>query len=248
MRKLFPKKSTKISMSVFPRFFFYRVFGCFSAMGVQNTTNTFCKKIVSKSLYKKFDQKSKTDFFSIFFDHVFGGFSVRGVQKHDKKIREKINLTPSLFLTPTHPPTTGVTDFFFLPAPWGERHPLGGEAAPLARCSPPTALITNYKCTSACVLCRPVPRLVNNANAASCARSIFMSCTYNTSCVRILMLFNIFLHPSPFFGGAFTIMQAAQRVPPKKREPGPRVGGLRAHTASTHPQLVQPQHPGALVL
>jgi hypothetical protein len=27
----------------------------------------FCKKIVSKSFYKKFDQKSKTDFFSIFF-------------------------------------------------------------------------------------------------------------------------------------------------------------------------------------
>jgi hypothetical protein len=32
----FPKQSINISMSVFPRFFlFYRVFGCFSAMGVQ---------------------------------------------------------------------------------------------------------------------------------------------------------------------------------------------------------------------
>ena len=108
-------------MSVFPRLFlFYRVFGCFSAMGVQkHYKKRFAKKIVSKSFYKKFDQKSKTDFFSIFFYHVFGRFSVRGVQKHDKKISKKINLTLVLFRTLTHPPTTGVTDFLFVfAAPW----------------------------------------------------------------------------------------------------------------------------------
>jgi hypothetical protein len=46
MPKTFPKISTKISMSVFPRLFlFYRVFGCFSAMGVQkHYKKTFCKK------------------------------------------------------------------------------------------------------------------------------------------------------------------------------------------------------------
>jgi hypothetical protein len=77
---------------------------------------TFCKKLVSKSVYKTFDQKSKTDFFSIYFYHVFGRFSVRGVQKHGKINIEKINLTPSLFRTLTHPPTTGVP-VFFLPAP-----------------------------------------------------------------------------------------------------------------------------------
>ena len=85
--KTFPKISTKISMSVFPRLFlFYRIFGCFSAMGVQkHHKKRFTKKIVSKSLYKKIDQKSQTVFFSIFFYRVFGRFSVRGVQKHDKK-------------------------------------------------------------------------------------------------------------------------------------------------------------------
>ena len=104
-------------MSVFPRLFlFYRIFGCFSAMGVQkHYKKHFAKQIVSKSFYKKFDQKSKTDFFSNFFYHVFGRFSMRGVQKHDKKNIEKINLTPVLFRTLTHPPTTGVTDFFWRP-------------------------------------------------------------------------------------------------------------------------------------
>jgi hypothetical protein len=37
---------------------------------------------------------------------------MRGVQKHDKKYRKK-NLTLVRFRTLTHPPTTGVTDFFF---------------------------------------------------------------------------------------------------------------------------------------
>jgi hypothetical protein len=77
----------------------------------------FAKKMVSKSLYKKFDQKSKTDFFSIFFSHVFGRFSMRGVQKHDKINIETKNLTLVLFRTLTHPPTTGVTVVFFLAAP-----------------------------------------------------------------------------------------------------------------------------------
>ena len=41
-------------------FLFYRVFGCFSAMGVKKTQQkTFCKKIVSNSFYKKIDQKPR---------------------------------------------------------------------------------------------------------------------------------------------------------------------------------------------
>jgi hypothetical protein len=108
------KISTKNSMSVFPRLFCYRVFGCVSAMGVRkHYKKRSTKKIVSKFVYKQFDQKSKTDFFSILFYHVFGRFSMRGVQKHDKTNIEKINLTLVLFRTLTHPPTTGVTDFFF---------------------------------------------------------------------------------------------------------------------------------------
>jgi hypothetical protein len=92
--------------------------GVFQRWEFKNTTkNRFAKKIMSKSFYKKFDQKSKTDFFSIFVYHVFGRFSVRGVQKHDTKISEKINLTLVLFWPLTHPPTTGVTDFFFIGGP-----------------------------------------------------------------------------------------------------------------------------------
>jgi hypothetical protein len=94
-------------------FFCYRVFGCFLAMGVQkHYKKRFTKQIVSKSFYNKFDQKSKTDFFLDFFYHVFGRFSMRGVQKHDKTNIEKINLALVLFRTLTHPPTTGVPDFF----------------------------------------------------------------------------------------------------------------------------------------
>jgi hypothetical protein len=123
MSKKKSKISTKISMSVFPRLFlFYRVFGCFSATGVQkHYKKRLTKKIVSKSFYKKIDQKSKTDFFSNFFNHVFGRFSMRGVQKHDEKISQK-NPTLVLFRTLTHPPTTGVTDFFFFAGPLS--HPL----------------------------------------------------------------------------------------------------------------------------
>jgi hypothetical protein len=52
---------------------------------------TFCKKVVLKSLYKQFDQKSRTDFFSNCFYHVFGRFS-------------KINLDPIPF-SYSDPPT-----------------------------------------------------------------------------------------------------------------------------------------------
>jgi hypothetical protein len=48
----------------------------------------FAKQIVSKSFYKKIDQKSKTDCFSILFHHVLGRFSVRGDQKHTKSIEK----------------------------------------------------------------------------------------------------------------------------------------------------------------
>jgi hypothetical protein len=71
------KISTKISMSVFPRLFlFYRIFGCFFATGVQkHYKKRFAKKIVSKSFYKKIDQKSKTDFFLDFCFITFLGVS-----------------------------------------------------------------------------------------------------------------------------------------------------------------------------
>jgi hypothetical protein len=61
---------------------FYLVFGCFSAMGVQkHYKKRFAKKIVSKSFYKKFDQKSKTDFFSNFVLSRFWAFLDEGSSK-----------------------------------------------------------------------------------------------------------------------------------------------------------------------
>jgi hypothetical protein len=87
-------------------------------MGVQkhNNDKRSAKKIVSKSFFKKIRRKIQNNFFFLILYHVFGRFSVRGVQKHDKKYHTQ-NLTPSLFHTLTHPPTTGATDFSFLPAP-----------------------------------------------------------------------------------------------------------------------------------
>jgi hypothetical protein len=86
-------------------------------MGVQkHYKKRFAKKIVSKSLYKKIDKKSKTDFFSNFLYHVFGRFSVREVQKHDKKYWE--NKSDPIPFSYSDPPTQGVTEFFVLPAPW----------------------------------------------------------------------------------------------------------------------------------
>jgi hypothetical protein len=82
-RKLFPKFRQKISMTVFPRLFlFYRVFGCFSAMGLQkHYKKRFAKKIMSKKINKKFDQKSKTDFFSKRFLSRFWAFLDEGSSK-----------------------------------------------------------------------------------------------------------------------------------------------------------------------
>jgi hypothetical protein len=72
VQKHHPKKITKspcrkkiknfdknFDVSFSSSFFFNRVFGCFSAMGVQkHYKKRFTKKIVSKSFYKKIDQKS----------------------------------------------------------------------------------------------------------------------------------------------------------------------------------------------
>jgi hypothetical protein len=61
-RKLFPKKSTTPSMSVFPRFFwFYRLLGCFAAMGVQKHHKKCFTKNHFRKVFTKIDKKSKTD-------------------------------------------------------------------------------------------------------------------------------------------------------------------------------------------
>jgi hypothetical protein len=79
-RKLFPKKSTKNSMSVFHRLFFvlsrFRVFLSDGSASKTLLKKRFAKEIVSKRFYQKFTKNPKPIFFSIFFNHVFGRFSV----------------------------------------------------------------------------------------------------------------------------------------------------------------------------
>jgi hypothetical protein len=72
---------------------------------------TFCKKIVSNIFYKKIDKTSKTDFYRFCLSR-FGAFLGDGSSKTLQTISRK-KLTLVLFWPLTHPPTTGVTDFFF---------------------------------------------------------------------------------------------------------------------------------------
>jgi hypothetical protein len=100
----FCKKSKEIDkvfdVSSSSAFLFCRVFGCFSAMGVQrHYKNLFTNKIVSKSFYKKFDQKPKTDFFLGFLFITFLAFLGEGSSKQStsKNITPK-NPAHSLFV------------------------------------------------------------------------------------------------------------------------------------------------------
>jgi hypothetical protein len=118
VKTYFQNFDKKFDVSFSSNFFlFYRVFGCFSATGVQkHYKKRFAKKSCQKAFTKNSTKNPKPTFSRTFFITFFGRFSMRGVQKHDKKNIEKIFLTLVLFRTLTHPPTTGVTDFF-LPAP-----------------------------------------------------------------------------------------------------------------------------------
>jgi hypothetical protein len=67
-------------------------------------TVCFAKKIVSKSFYKKFDQKSKTDFFSICFLSCFWAFLDEGSSKTRQTKYRKNKSDPSPF-SYSDPPT-----------------------------------------------------------------------------------------------------------------------------------------------
>jgi hypothetical protein len=76
-------------MSVFPRLFvFYRISGCFSAMGVQKhykkvlQTNRVARR---KAFTKNSTENPKPIFSRFFFYHVFGRFSVQGELKNTTK-------------------------------------------------------------------------------------------------------------------------------------------------------------------
>jgi hypothetical protein len=117
-RKLFPKKSTKISMSGFPRLFlFYRPFRRSSAAGVQN----YSKKRFAKNRVERFLQKNRQKIQNrCFLDFVlsrFWVFSMRGVQKHNKKNIENNKCHPGPFLASDPPTHHGSHRFFLVAAP-----------------------------------------------------------------------------------------------------------------------------------
>jgi hypothetical protein len=114
MSKTFPQKINKHFDVSFPSTF-YRVFGWFSAMGVQKR---YKKLFAEKSSRKVFTKKSTTDFFY----HVLGRFSVRGVPKHDKKYRQKKS-DPGPFLACDPPTHHHGGHRFFLPAPCASPFP-----------------------------------------------------------------------------------------------------------------------------
>jgi hypothetical protein len=90
----------------------FRVF--FSDGSSKTLQKTFCNKIVSKSFYKKIDQKSKTDFFSNIFLSRFWAFLEEGSSKTRFKKYRKNKSDPSPFLA-SDPPTHhgGHRNFFY---------------------------------------------------------------------------------------------------------------------------------------
>jgi hypothetical protein len=97
-------------MSVFPRFCFvlshFRVFISHGGVKIHQTYDK--EKKTRRICFTKTRQKSKTVFFSVFCLSSFWAFLGEG----SKEIPPK-NLTLVLFWPLTHPPTTGVTDYFW---------------------------------------------------------------------------------------------------------------------------------------
>jgi hypothetical protein len=115
-----PKKSTKISMSVFPRLFSvlsrFRVF--LTDVSSKTQQKTFCKQIVSKSFCKKSTKNPKLIFPGFLFITVLGVFS--GSKNTRKKYEEDISPAPVLFTqgllkTPVSKPFIYTTGDWLIP-------------------------------------------------------------------------------------------------------------------------------------
>jgi hypothetical protein len=87
-RKPFRKKSTKISMAVFPRFLSIVFSGVSQRREFKNTTKHVLQSSRKKFLQKIMTNNPKPIFLSICLNHVFRRFSVRGVRKHRKNIEK----------------------------------------------------------------------------------------------------------------------------------------------------------------
>jgi hypothetical protein len=106
-----------VSFSCF--FLFYRVFGCFSVMGVQKHHKSFLQKHHLVFFTPKSTNKSKADFFSVFFIKLLGVSRWSSKTPLKKKV-EFLASDPPTHHGPLGPPT------FILAAPWAK----GGSKAP----------------------------------------------------------------------------------------------------------------------
>jgi hypothetical protein len=93
-RNLFPKKTTKISMSVFLSFSCFFPFLGVSQRWDSKALQKAFYKFYEKNRVEKFLQKNRPKiqnwrFASRFCYQVFGRFSASGVQKHDEKCHQK---------------------------------------------------------------------------------------------------------------------------------------------------------------
>jgi hypothetical protein len=96
MSKTFPQKIDKIFDVSFSSIFLNRVFGCFSAMGVQK----HYKNVLQKFVFTKKSSKIQNRFASRFVYRVFRRFSVRG----EKNVIKKKSNKEVLFWPLTRPP------------------------------------------------------------------------------------------------------------------------------------------------
>jgi hypothetical protein len=92
----------------------------FSDGSLKTQQKTFYKKIVSKSFYKKFDQKSKTDFSRFFLSRSWAFLDEGSTKTRQKKYRtNKSGPGPfSCSDPPTHHGPRASPALFLGPAPW----------------------------------------------------------------------------------------------------------------------------------
>jgi hypothetical protein len=124
MSKTFSKISTKKFDDSFSSTFF--VLSRFRVFLSDGSSKTLQKTYYQKNRVEKFLQKIRPKIqnrlFLEYFSSRFWAFLDAGSSKTRLKKYQKINLTLVLFRTLTHPPTTGVPDFFFC-------RPLGSASA-----------------------------------------------------------------------------------------------------------------------
>jgi hypothetical protein len=119
MSKTFSEKIDKnVDVSFSSTFFlFYRIFGCFSAMGVQKHYKKVLQKKSCRKVFTKKSTRSPKPTFSRFLFITFLGVSRQGEFKNTIKKYRKNKSDPSPFLASDPPTHYGGHRFFFIGGP-----------------------------------------------------------------------------------------------------------------------------------